>query len=55
MYLSPTQVAEFLNVCPRTVRELILNAEIKGVRIGGQYRVDSDELKNYIEKQTINK
>ncbi|HCS53785.1 MAG TPA: hypothetical protein DIW81_19720 [Planctomycetaceae bacterium] len=55
MFLSPSQVAEYLSVCPRTVRELIVSGELTGVRIRGQYRIDSEELQNYIKQQTITK
>ena len=47
------QVAERLQVSAKTVRRLVTSGRLPGLRIGGQYRVDSAELEAWIRQQAV--
>lgn len=42
--MTPTQVAERLSVCTKTVLNMIGRDELKAKKVGGQWRVRRDEL-----------
>ena len=46
--LSPREAANRLGVSVATVRRLIRSGALPAVRIGCAYRVDADELEDYI-------
>ena len=46
------EAAAELGLAPKTIRALIKRGELRGVRFGRQWRVDSDELALYIRKRT---
>ncbi len=49
-YLTAEQVAEKLQLHPRTVRRLLANGELPGKKVGGkEWRVSAAALKAYIE------
>ena len=48
--LKVKEVAERLNVTPGTVRNLIKNRDIKAVKVGRNYRIESKDLDMYIDK-----
>lgn len=48
MMLSPTVVAEGLGVTQQTVCRMLREGEIKGVRVGGVWRVSRDWLMTFI-------
>lgn len=45
------QVAEALNVDPKTVRRLIKSGEIISHRIGGQHRISAADYERYLSRQ----
>lgn len=49
-FLTLSDVAEILNVAPAQVYALVRNGELRAIKIGarGQWRVESQELENYI-------
>lgn len=42
--MTPTQVAERLSVCMKTVLNMIGRDELKAKKVGGQWRVRRDDL-----------
>lgn len=52
MLLKLLQVAGELGLAPKTIRALIKRGELRAVRIGRQWRVDSDELALFIRRRT---
>jgi excisionase family DNA binding protein len=52
MLLNILQIAAELGLAPKTIRALIKRGELRGVRFGRQWRVDSDELAVFIRKRT---
>jgi len=48
-YLTPAEVAVELRVSAPTIYRLLGRGGLKGVRVGGQLRVDRDELSRYLE------
>ena len=52
--LTTAEIAEKLNVTPKTVRTLIENGDIKAIRIGKLYRVTKEEFDFFLEKNKIN-
>ena len=52
MLLTILQVAAELGLAPKTIRALIKRDELRGVRLGRQWRVDSDELALFIRRRT---
>ena len=51
--LKINEVAEILNVSPRTVNRMIKNKVIPAYRFGYEYRIKEEDLKEYIEKAKI--
>lgn len=49
-YYSPTELAEILNLDPRTVRNLIKNGDIKAVKVGSQWRIGKNDFEAFIEE-----
>ena len=49
-YYSPTELAEILNLDPRTVRNLIKNGDIKAVKVGSQWRIGENDFESFIKE-----
>jgi len=49
-YYSPTELAEILNLDPRTVRNLIKKGEIKAIKVGSQWRIGENDFETFIEE-----
>lgn len=49
-YYSPSEIADILNLDPRTVRKLINNGDLEAVRVGSQWRIGENDFKEFIEK-----
>lgn len=47
-FLTVQQTAELLNVSPDTVRTLVHRGDITGIKIGRQYRIAPDLLRQYL-------
>ena len=48
--LSVDDVAQILGITPKTVRNLIKNGEIAGIKVGRLIRVPKDRLGEYLER-----
>lgn len=48
--LSVDDVAQILGITPKTVRNLIKNREITGIKVGRLIRVPKDRLVKYLER-----
>lgn len=49
--MTVKQVAEHLNVNPRTVLRLIERGDLKAIKVSSRWRVDPDDLRDYMERQ----
>lgn len=52
-FLSPTDVAELLNISARQVRGLLASGELRGMQIGGRgiWRIAPADLQDFIDRQ----
>ncbi len=48
--LSIPQVANLLSVSYWTIRRMILSGQLKGIKVGGSWRVEEHELESYKRK-----
>jgi len=53
MLLKIVQAAAELGAALKTIRALIKRDELRAVRLGRQWRIDSDELALFIRRRTI--
>ena len=53
--LSIKDVSERLNISERTVRNLLNSGELQGYKIGGIYRVNEEDLNNYLKNSRVEK
>lgn len=51
--LTAAEVAERLRVSTMTVYRLIRSGELPAVRVGRNYRVRSDDLLSYLDRQRV--
>lgn len=42
--LTTAEVGEMLSLRPRTIASLIVRGDLPAIRLGGQWRIDPDEL-----------
>lgn len=49
-YLTPREVMELLYIGKNTLYKLLNSGELKGFRVGKQWRIRKDRLKEYVEK-----
>jgi excisionase family DNA binding protein len=45
------QVADFLQVHEMTIRRVIKSGELKGLRVGKNWRIEKQSLNDWLEKQ----
>ena len=50
-YLTPREVMDLLYIGKNTLYKLLNSGELKGFRIGKQWRVERSELKKYIQQR----
>ena len=50
-YYTTKELAEVFGVSSNTIINLCKHGEIKGIKIGTQYRISEKELNNYIKNQ----
>lgn len=50
---TPREVAEILNVSVFTVQELLRSGRLKGFKITSRWRVKPEDLKEFMEIQTV--
>lgn len=53
-YLTTEQVANILQVHPFTILKYIKSGKIKSVKIGRLYRINETDIKDFLEKMTVN-
>ena len=52
--LRLSEVGEYLGVCSKTVRNCIINGELKGIRTpGGHLRVFENDLLNFMKERGL--
>jgi len=51
MLLKILQVAAELGLAPKTIRRLIASGQLRGIKIGRVWRVDSDELDLFVKRR----
>jgi excisionase family DNA binding protein len=49
-FYTVPELAEILNVDPRTIRALIQKSELIAVRIGSEFRISEEDFTAFIEK-----
>lgn len=49
-YLTPREVMDLLYIGKNTLYKLLNSGELKGFRIGKQWRVERSELQKYVSK-----
>lgn len=49
--MTVQEVAEYLNVDPKTVYRLVNRGELPGFKVGGSWRFQKDDLDAWIAKQ----
>jgi len=53
--LTPKDVAEILQLAPRTVNNLILRGELEAKKIAGKWRIRRDDLEAFINNKGSDK
>lgn len=53
-YLTPEEVAEKLDVTPKTVREWIKNGDLNGYKFGSKYRITENDYLEFLDRSRIN-
>lgn len=48
--LTVDQLANFLQVCPETVRRYIRNGDIKSVKLGRSHRFSKEQIEDFINR-----
>jgi len=43
-------VADLLKISAKTVREMIKDKRLQAVRVGKEYRITEDQIRQYVEK-----
>lgn len=51
MLLTPAETAQMLGICRATAYRLIVSNRLPAVRVGGLWRVPSEALRGWIERQ----
>ena len=51
--LTIRAAAAQLGYAPKTVRKFIHSGQLRGVRIGREWRVDQDELALFVKRRTV--
>ena len=49
--MTVQEVAEYLNVDPKTVYRLVNRGELPGFKVGGSWRFQKDDLDDWIVRQ----
>lgn len=51
-FYTSDELAELLKISKVTVQRKLASGEIRGYKLGKQWRVEEDDLKEYLEKQS---
>lgn len=52
-FWTVTEVAEYLRISKMTVYRLIQTAELDSTRVGGNYRITEESLREYLGKDSL--
>lgn|GEM_PF-503408 len=47
---TPDQVAEYLQIAPKTIRDYLRDGKIKGIKVGKEWRVKESALQAYVDR-----
>jgi len=50
-FLSTQEIADILNVSPRYVTLLIKRGELKGYKVGREWRIEEEELEEFLRRR----
>ncbi len=53
--LTPKEIAQYFDIHERTINRLITGCGLPAVRLGGQWRFDIGDVKQWLRRQMINK
>ena len=51
--LTPAQVGRALNRSPDAVKNMILRGEIPAIRVGRNFRINEQDLEDYLMRQRV--
>jgi excisionase family DNA binding protein len=49
-FYTTEEVAELLKISAKTVREMIKDKRLQAVRVGKEYRITEDQIRQYVEE-----
>jgi len=49
--MSVTELADYLKVSKQQIRKMIVNKEIKSIKVGREYRVMESDIQEWLDKQ----
>jgi len=49
-FYTTDEVADLLKISAKTVREMIKDKRLQAVRVGKEYRITEDQIRQYVEK-----
>ena len=50
VFFTTEEVADILKISSKTVREMIKSKRLQAVRVGQEYRITEDQIRDYIEE-----
>ena len=50
IFYTTEEVAELLKISAKTVREMIKDKRLQAVRVGKEYRITEDQIRQYIDE-----
>jgi len=50
IFYTTEEVADILKVHPKTVREMIKSKRLQAIRVGQEYRITDEQIRQYIEE-----
>ena len=50
MFYTTEEVADLLKISAKTVREMIKSKRLQAVRVGQEYRITDEQIRQYIEE-----
>jgi len=49
-FYTTDEVADLLKISAKTVREMIKDKRLQAVRVGKEYRITEDQIRQYVEE-----
>ena len=50
IFYTTEEVAELLKISAKTVREMIKDKRLQAVRVGKEYRITEDQIRQYVDE-----